>query len=232
MNKISKLVWIAIALAALVLAAGCNLKASSSPTPKPEATSETDFLTPTTDTTMNEIMTSTAEAQKPAVATATPTPAAEATTAPEATKAPEPTKAAVNAEATATPVSSSSSSSSSVAIPTLTRPSSYTIQKGEYPFCIARRFDLDVSSLLSINGLGSNSRVSAGTVLKIPSSGNWNTASGSRALHKHTDYTVKSGDTIYTIACYFGDVSPEAIRAANGMGSDEDVKSGTTLKIP
>jgi hypothetical protein len=43
---------------------------------------------------------------------------------------------------------------------------------------------------------------------------------------------VNSGDTVYTIACYFGDVSPEGILAANGLAKAADIKAGMTLKIP
>ncbi len=117
------------------------------------------------------------------------------------------------------------------AIPTLERPSTYTLQKGEWPICIARRYNLDVGSLLAANNLSMNSRPSAGTVLSIPSSGTW--SSGSQQLLDHpTDYTVQSGDTIYSIACAFGNVSPEGIIAANSLQSPYTVSAGSTLRIP
>jgi LysM repeat protein len=110
------------------------------------------------------------------------------------------------------------------------RPNTYTIQPGEWPYCIARRYNLSVGTLLSINGLGNDSRPPAGTVLKIPQDGTWD--SGDRALHPHpTTYTVKSGDTIYIIACYFGDLLPEDIVEANGLQSDA-LEVGQTLEIP
>ncbi len=57
--------------------------------------------------------------------------------------------------------------------PTLTPgiPKSYTLQKGEFPFCIARRFNVDPGELLNQNGLGTNSIVYAGLALKIPQTG-------------------------------------------------------------
>ena len=119
----------------------------------------------------------------------------------------------------------------SPAIPTLVRPKTYTIQSGEFPFCIARRFDVPASSLLSLNGLTTSSQVHAGTVLKIPSSGHWNI--GSRVLKAHpVTYTVRGGDTINSIACQFGDVSPEGIIAANSLKSPYTLTSGTSLQIP
>jgi hypothetical protein len=41
-----------------------------------------------------------------------------------------------------------------VVVPTVTRPVEYTLMPGEFPFCIARRFDLDQEQLLSLNNLG------------------------------------------------------------------------------
>lgn len=117
------------------------------------------------------------------------------------------------------------------AIPTLERPETYTLQKGEWPICIARRYNLDVSGLLAANNLSMSSQPAQGTVLKIPTSGAW--SSGKRELKAHpVDYTVASGDTIYTIACAFGDVSPEAIIAANNLASPYSLTSGQVLRIP
>ena len=64
---------------------------------------------------------------------------------------------------------------------------------------------------------------------RIPSGGSYD---GNRALRAHADYKVSSGDTIYSIACYFGDVSPEAIIAVNGLSGPDDITAGMTLKIP
>lgn len=116
-------------------------------------------------------------------------------------------------------------------IPTLTRPSTYTLKHGEHPFCIARRYNLDVAKLLSINGLNVNSKPPVGTTLKIPESGSWNT--GDISLKSHPDtYTVRSGDTINSIACQYGDVSPEAIAAANGLKEPYNLTAGQVLQIP
>ena len=64
--------------------------------------------------------------------------------------------------------------------PVFTRPETWTLQKGEHAWCLARRYDVNVSTLLSLNGLGANANyLPVGTVMKIPQSGNWNTANGS-----------------------------------------------------
>lgn len=211
MNKSLRFFWMMVLLVVLILSTACTLRASTPPAP----TQEQGVLFPTPTSVANAVQTQTAQAQ-PQIATATPQVEAP-TPVPQQAEQPQPTAQAPQPQP----------------IPTLERPSTYTLQKGEWPICIARRYDLDLNALFSLNGLNMNSRPAVGTVLKIPSSGNWNEAAyGPRALRKHTDYKVAAGDTVYTIACYFGDVSPEAILAANGLNSASDVKPGMTLKIP
>ena len=118
-----------------------------------------------------------------------------------------------------------------VFIPTATRPETYTLHHGEWPICIARRYNLDLLTFLEINGLEMDSQPSTGTVLKIPSTGTW--TAGERKLADHpATYTVKANDTIYSIACYFGDVDPEAIILANNLQSPYTVEAGQELRIP
>ncbi len=116
-------------------------------------------------------------------------------------------------------------------LPTLSRPETYTLQKGEWPICIARRYNLDLNAFFSANNLNMNSRPAEGTVLKIPATGTW--TSGPRALKAHpADHTVKAGDTIYSIACDFGDVDPMAIAAANNLQPPYTLKAGDVIRIP
>jgi LysM repeat protein len=111
-----------------------------------------------------------------------------------------------------------------------TRPTSYTLQSGEFPYCIARRFNLDVAALMTLNNLSNNSQVAPGTTLQIPQTGDWD--GGSRALVPHpATYTVGSGETVYSIACHYGDVDPNAIIIANNLAS-ETLTTGQVLNIP
>jgi LysM repeat protein len=121
-----------------------------------------------------------------------------------------------------------------VSIPEITRPESYTLQADEFPYCIARRFDVNITSLLALNGLNTNSVVSPGAVLRIPQDSAWNTAAhGNRSLRAHpATYTVSWNDNIYKVACYYGDVSPEQIIAANGLEAPYTLKQGQVLQIP
>lgn len=119
------------------------------------------------------------------------------------------------------------------AIPTATPgiPTTYTLHKGEFPFCIARRFNVNQYELLNASGLSLNSRPSPGYVLHIPQTGH--PFDGNRALRPHpATHTVVAGETIYSIACLYGDVSPEAIAAANGLEAPYNLSAGQTLQIP
>jgi LysM repeat protein len=114
--------------------------------------------------------------------------------------------------------------------PPSTLPTTYTLQQGEYPFCIARRFDVNQAELLEINGLAMDTLVGPGTELEIPQTGN--PFDGDRSLHDHpSTYIVDEGDTLGSIACYYGDISPELISLQNNLSSDE-VDPGTELVIP
>lgn len=111
------------------------------------------------------------------------------------------------------------------------RPAQYTLQEGEFPYCIARRFNVNPEELLTLNGLIDGSIFMPGTTLKIPQSGAF---PGDRALRAHpTTYTVtSSNETFYSIACLFGDVDPASIAQANGIALGSPLTLGQAIKIP
>ena len=110
-------------------------------------------------------------------------------------------------------------------------PATYTLQQGEFPYCIARRFNVNPDELLSINSLPNGNFYQPGLVLKMPQTGNVFPAN--RALIGHpTTYTVGLNDTIYGIACKFGDVSPEQIASANGFAAPYNLQVGQVINIP
>jgi LysM repeat protein len=109
-------------------------------------------------------------------------------------------------------------------------PASYTLEEGEFPFCIARRFNVSLTELLTLNGLTLDSYFYAGQDLQIPQSGD--PFEGDRSLHAHPDYhKIQAGDTLNTIACYYGDVSPDMIALQNHLTST-DLPVGEVLIIP
>ena len=215
-----------------VIASACNQPYS---TPPPTATSL--FTTPITasgtpEITMSDIAnfgTLTALAQ-------TGTPLAVATQTPAVGVTPQ------DLSATPTPLVSTNPTFTSTAtlavsgtlptsVPVGSRPASYTLQKGEFPYCIARRFDVDPEALLNLNGLASGNIYYPNLTLKIPQSGSF---PGTRALRNHpATYTVSSSDeTLYGVACLFGDVDPSAIAQANNIAVGSALTSGKQLSIP
>lgn len=110
-------------------------------------------------------------------------------------------------------------------------PALYTLQEGEFPFCLARRFDVHPEDLLASNSLDQTTLVAPGTLLNIPQNGRPFPAQ--RALRPHpTTYVVSGDETIYAIACSFGDVDPRAIAQANNLSDPYTVSDGQTLSIP
>jgi LysM repeat protein len=116
-------------------------------------------------------------------------------------------------------------------VPVGSRPATYTLQPGEFPYCIARRFDVDPDALLSLNSLSSGTIYRPNLSLRIPQSGSF---PGTRALRNHpATYTVaSSSETIYGIACLFGDVDPSSIAQANNVSPSAALTSGQQLSIP
>jgi LysM repeat protein len=110
-------------------------------------------------------------------------------------------------------------------------PDSYTLHTGEFAYCIARRFNVNPDDLLALNHLTDGQIVYAGTTLKIPKTGG--VFPGNRALKAHpAAYIVQSGDTFYSIACLYGDVTPENIARVNGLSVDAKLTTGQTIQIP
>jgi len=113
--------------------------------------------------------------------------------------------------------------------PVVNKPLQYTVQSGETIYCLARRFDVDPEEMLALNNY--NSWLNIGDVLDIPQSGHWPTEDRAQMPHPDT-WTVSEGDTIYSIACAYGDVYPEAIAAVNGLKEPYDLTVGQVLQIP
>lgn len=197
-----------------VLLAACTRSASTNPAAQPtEDPLESIFSTVATQTALAAQSKSGPELEVPtATATSlfgsTATLAASPTIAPTASNTPAPTQ-------------------------DLAVPSTYTLHKGEWPYCLARRFDIDPDALLAANGLNNSNanNLSVGTQLTIPS--NAGPFGGQRALRSHpATYAATGSDTFYSIACAFGDVWPEHIAQANGMDIDETIPGGAQLYIP
>ncbi|MCU0484835.1 MAG: protein kinase [Anaerolineales bacterium] len=110
-------------------------------------------------------------------------------------------------------------------------PETYMLQKGEPLYCLARRFNLNPAELLAINGIGPSTIIAPGTILKLPQTSNPFVTERYLIIHP-TTYAVQEGDNIYTIACQFGDVYPEAIAFANSLQPPYPISAGQALYIP
>lgn len=223
----NKLHFRTLALASLIVAAlgigACTRSASSASTPTGGAVASASPLTgqqATMEAVRSALLTQTAQAvQGGAGNTSTPTGGAGIVTANPVIGTPA-TVVVTPAGPTKTPFP----------IPTLVVPSTYTLHEGEFPYCLGRRFNRNPDDILAVNGLTNSSITVPGETLTIPSTG---TFPGPRALLSHpTTYSVAGGDTIYSVACYYGDVDPMAIAAVNGLSSPYTLTPGSTIQIP
>lgn len=122
-------------------------------------------------------------------------------------------------------------------VPPGSRPPTYALKSEEFPFCIARRYGIDPTALLAASNLSSPDIYYAGLVLSIPSGPAWSEADlGPRSLRAHPGSYVVTGNadtTVYGVACKFGDLTPEAIVAANGgLSLNSTLTVGQSLNIP
>lgn len=96
----------------------------------------------------------------------------------------------------------------------------YTVKKGDSLWSISREFDIPIDELVSINNL-TNSILQIGDVLLIPKQNDTNTS---------ITYTVKSGDTLWSISKKYN-VSVDSIKQANNLTSNL-LSVGQTIVIP
>ena len=130
-----------------------------------------------------------------------------------------------SSSSTAAAAPSSSSSSTQRSTPTGT----YTVKSGDTLSGIATRHGVTVNQLKQWNGLTSNN-IRVGQKLKLNSSSSASSASASSS-GDYSTYTVKSGDSLYSIAKNYSGVSAQDIMNFNGMSSS-NIKPGMKIKIP
>jgi LysM repeat protein len=97
----------------------------------------------------------------------------------------------------------------------------YTVKKGDSLYSIANKYNTTVDALKTLNNLTTNT-LSIGQTLKLPGS----TGTSSQT----TTYTVKSGDTLYSIANKYN-TTVNNIKTTNNLTSNT-LKIGQVLKIP
>ena len=113
-------------------------------------------------------------------------------------------------------------------------PWTYALARGEWAVCVARRYNLDLDAFFAINGINMYTNyLPVGYVLRLPVGTVWTNRYGPQAWHAHpSTYYVHPGDTINHIACFYGDVKPADIEAANGLHGSYTLGVGQALSIP
>jgi len=107
---------------------------------------------------------------------------------------------------------------------TITSPSNtYIVKRGDSLYSIANSYGTTVDALKSLNGLTSNT-LSIGQVLRLPGS-ETTTISPSTGT-----YTVKKGDSLYSIARDYG-TTVDAIKSLNNLTSNT-LSIGQVLRLP
>lgn len=100
----------------------------------------------------------------------------------------------------------------------------YIVKKGDSLYSIAKKNNTEVSEIISLNNLKSN-LLSIGQVLKIPSK-----VIDLQPSAIYTPYTVKKGDSLYSIASNNG-ISMLELKIINNL-SNNTLKVGQILNIP
>jgi LysM repeat protein/uncharacterized protein YvpB len=110
-------------------------------------------------------------------------------------------------------------------------PAYHTVAWGETLYSIARSYGISPRSLAVANGLGLNSWVYAGQSLTIPGVAANSPAVTSPQKTPSGIYTIRAGDTLFSISQRFG-VSLGALAVANNIPPNGVIYSGWQLKIP
>lgn len=101
----------------------------------------------------------------------------------------------------------------------------YTVKKGDSLYSIAMKYDIDVNSIKNLNYLTSDS-IYVGQVIRIPEI---YTKPEDMYVPQFVNYTVKKGDSLYSIASSYG-TTIDAIMRDNGLTSSK-ISIGQNIKI-
>ncbi len=127
--------------------------------------------------------------------------------------------------------SSNQTSTSSTASETKQTTTTYTVRSGDTLSGIAEKHGTTVSKLKDLNGLTGN-KIKVGQKLKVKgTAAAAPTPVQSSASGNYVTYTVKSGDSFYSIAKNYPGISAQNIMDFNGLTSSK-LKVGMKIKIP
>ena len=98
----------------------------------------------------------------------------------------------------------------------------YTIKRGDTLSRIARSYGTTVACLTSLNGIANPNQITAGTTICVKACG---------SQPGGTYYTVKRGDTLYSIARKFG-WTAAYLAQVNTIPNPDELYAGRVLWIP
>ena len=110
----------------------------------------------------------------------------------------------------------------------------YTVVKGDTLWSISRKYDVKMTSIISVNNLKEISRLSIGQKLKLPIT-NMDIAKAEGysqdAAAEEIIYYVKKGESLWSISREYN-VKLESIIAANSITDASKISTGQQLRIP
>lgn len=206
-SKIRTLAFISISFLAAV-AIGCTRSASTPPAADTgELSIEEISQRATMDAVRDAILTQESEPQiQLPTATSTPPPTASAPTQTPVVVVNSPTPGAAQTQ-------------------------TYVVQPGEWVYSIARKFSIDPDDIIAINNLQYPYDLEVGQELIIPESGSSSRDPNSTPVTGGTEYIVKAGDSVYSIAQAHG-VDYQSIIDANDLVFPYSIYPGDKIIIP
>jgi membrane-bound lytic murein transglycosylase D len=109
----------------------------------------------------------------------------------------------------------------------------YVVGKNDTAWSISKKYKISVKTLVEANGLASSKAVKPGMKLNIPDATDTATkktrVQAAKAREQITRYTVRQGDTIYSLSKRFG-VTADALKAWNKIKGTE-LRAGESLKV-
>lgn len=122
--------------------------------------------------------------------------------------------------------------------------STYIAKKGDSFWSISQKYGVSLAALLKANGADESTVLNIGDKVIIPSGSSGGTPSGgtasggtssgvtsSGAYITYKTYTVKSGDTLWSIAVSCG-IPMSELLSANGLTESSTVRAGQQLTVP
>ncbi|MFX4307953.1 LysM peptidoglycan-binding domain-containing protein [Acinetobacter soli] len=117
-------------------------------------------------------------------------------------------------------------------------PEIYTVKSGDTLGAIASRYNLDANDLMKLNGLrssglqaGQKLKLSGETEKQVSAKAEPKAKSNAKASTKTESYTVKSGESLNSIASRLG-ISSKELADLNDLSARASLQRGQTLQVP